>query len=138
MKKIILIIILIILIGGGTFYGGMKYGQSKVSTSVNSTNFQNLSVEQQQLIQKTGENQKLRQGEIGLLDGEIILKDKESITIKMNDDSSKIIFYSEVTKIKNVAEGSINDIKVGESIAINGSQNTDGSYTAKIIQINSK
>jgi len=133
MKKIIPIIIVLVLMVGGAFYGGMKYGQSKSpSSKFSSQNFQNLSQEQrQQLLQgrtggRTGAN---------FLNGEVISKDEKSLTLKMQDGGSKIVFFSDSTKISKTTEGSINDVEVGKTLSVGGKQNSDGSFTAETIQL---
>jgi|SRR3989339_108960 len=68
--------------------------------------------------------------------GEIINQDDKSITVKMMDGSSKIILLSDSTNINKAAAGSREDLKVGEKVAIFGSDNTDGSLTAQNIQLN--
>ncbi len=136
MKKIIPIIIILIIIGAGAFYGGMKYGQSKSPLSKSSPqNFQNLSAEQRQ---------QLSQGRTGggtganFLNGEVIAKDEQSLTLKMQDGGSKIVFFSDSTQISKTTEGSIGDIEIGKQIMVSGEQNSDGSYTAKTIQLSSR
>jgi hypothetical protein len=141
MKKIIPIIIALVIIGGGAFYGGMKYGQGKSPLGQFSRqNFQDMSQEErQQLFQgNIGED---IQGEAGrgigadFLTGEVIDKDEQSLTLKMLGGSSKIVFFSDSTEISKTAEGSMNDIEVGKQIMVSGEQNSDGSYTAKTIQL---
>jgi hypothetical protein len=128
MKKTILIFALILIVlGVGAFYGGMKYGQSKNSFP---KNFQNLSFEQrQQMFQG-----RVRIG-AGFLSGEVISKDEKSLTLKLPDGSTKIIFFSASTQISKATEGTIDDIEIGKQIIVSGSQNSDGSYTAKTIQL---
>jgi len=129
-KKLITLILIshLIAIGVGV-YGGMKYGESK---SPARQNFQNLSPEQRQ---------QLSQGRTGtraganFLSGEVINKDEKSLTLKMTDGGSKIVFFSTSTQISKTAEGSINDIEIGKQIMVSGDQNSDGSYTAKTIQL---
>ena len=130
-KKIILIIIALAVIGGGAFYGGMKYGQSK--------NPRLSSEQRQQFLQGNIEGNLPRGTErgvgAGFLTGEVIAKDEQSLTLKMQDGSSKIVFFSDSTEISKTAEGSIGDVEIGKQIVVNGDQNSDGSYTAKTIQL---
>jgi len=135
MKKILPIILVVIIIAGaGIFYVGMEYGQSKTSSgNPFGQNFQNLTPEQrQQLSQNT-----VGRGGNGanFLSGEVIAKDDQSFTLKMPDGGSKIVFFSDSTEISKMAEGSINDIEAGKQIMVTGEQNSDGSYTAKTIQL---
>jgi len=127
-KQIFSIFILILIVGSAAFYGGMKYQQNKISSQ--RLSFQNLSPEQrQQFAQRTG-----RTGS-NFLSGEVISKDEKSLTIKLLDGSTKIVFFSGATEISKSAEGSIEDIEIGKQIVVNGDQNSDGSYTAKTIQL---
>lgn len=140
MKKTILIfIIVLIVVGAGAFYGGMKYGQSRNSLSnLSRQNFQNLSPEQRQQFVQGNIEGGLQRGigsRAGFLSGEVIAKDEQSLTLKMLDGGSKIVFFSDSTEISKMTEGSINDIEIGKQIMVSGDQNSDGSYTAKTIQI---
>ena len=139
MKKIIpIIIVSIIVIGGGAFYGGMKYQQSKNPLSgFSRQNLQNLSQEQRQQLQANaggafqGGNRAAGQG---FLAGEVISKDAQSLTLKMQDGGSRIVFLSSSTTVSKMIDGSINDVEIGKQIMVTGKQNSDGSYTAQTIQ----
>jgi hypothetical protein len=140
-KKLFIIIIALVVIGGGAFYGGMKYGQSKGSFgNLTRQNFQNLSEEQRQQLSQGNIGGSFQRGIGGgagtnFLSGEVIAKDEQSLTLKMSDGGSKIIFFSDSTSISKMTNGSINDIEIGKQITVNGQQNSDGSYTAQSIQI---
>ena len=129
MKKIIpLFIILLIIAGGGSFFGGMKYQQSKTPSR---QALQNLSPGKgQQFLQESA-------GRVGagFLSGEVIAKDEKSLTLKLPDGSTKIVFLSSSTQISKAAEGTVDDVEIGKQIMVSGEQNSDGSYTAKTIQL---
>lgn len=140
-KKVLPIIIALIAVGGGAFYGGMKYAESKSSAGSHASGFrnlQNLSPEerQKQIDQmgggRTGAN---RQMGGGIANGEIISKDGQSITVKLQDGGSKIVFYSASAEISKFAAGSPSDLEVGKTVMISGKTNDDGSITAQSIQI---
>ncbi len=143
MKKIILILIVLVLVGGGAFYGGMKYGQSKSPFGdFSRQNFQNLSSEEHQQLSQGNVGKTLQRGVgreagAGLLNGEVIDKDEQSLTLKISDGGSKIIFFSDSTQISKMVNGLIDDIEIGKQIMVGGEQNPDGSYTAKTIQLSS-
>jgi len=127
MKKTIPIIIaIVIVVAGGTFYCGMKYQESKLPKGLAGRNFQNIG----------GLNGSTGQRNSNFSNGEIISKDDKSITIKLRDGGSKIIFLSDSTKITKQADGSSDDFEVGKSIMVGGKQNSDGSITADTIQLN--
>jgi len=131
-KVILILIVLIIVVGAGAFYGGMKYQQSKSPFgNFSRQNLQNLSPEQRQQL---SQGRAGRETGANFLSGEVISKDEQSLTLKTLDGSSKIVFFSVSTTVSKMAEGSINDIEIGEQIMVGGSQNSDGSYTAKTIQ----
>lgn len=76
-----------------------------------------------------------RMGGANLANGEIIAKDEKSITIKLRDGGSKIIFLSGTTAINKSATGTIDDLKVGTQVTATGTINTDGSVSAQMVQI---
>ncbi|MDP3726987.1 MAG: hypothetical protein Q8Q96_01570 [bacterium] len=117
---IVIIATLLIVVGGGGFYAGMKYQQSQRGGGNHMGQFQ----------QRAG---------LGVrpVRGEIISKDSKSITVKLQDGSSKIVFVSEKTAINKAAEGSKDDLKTGEQALIFGTENSDGSVTAQSIQLGS-
>ncbi|KPJ55906.1 hypothetical protein AMJ49_06150 [Parcubacteria bacterium DG_74_2] len=147
-KKILPIIIAFIIISGGAFYGGMKYTQSKSLQGFGQSDFQelrNLSPEErQQRLQQMGTaGMDLGVGRIGnrkgsgFVAGEVISKDEESITVKLQDGGSRIIFYSDSTEVSKFIDGNAEDIEIGKSVTISGETNEDGSITAKTIQLSS-
>jgi hypothetical protein len=132
MKKNLLIIIALIVVGAGAFYGGMKYDQSKATANL-SANFQNR--------QMVGLGTASRNGTLGnragggFVTGEIISKDDKSITVKLQDGGSKIIFYSDTTEVDKFTSSTPNDLVVGNTVIVNGKANQDGSITAQSIQL---
>lgn len=144
-KLIAIVIATAVVVGGGAFFGGMKYAESKSQRGQFSrADFQNLSPEQrQQRLQELGANagagggfgggQRGNAG--GFTTGEIISKDDKSVTIKLRDGGSKIVFLSDSTEISKFAEGDLNDLAVGKNISVNSIANSDGSITAQSIQL---
>lgn len=128
MKKTIFLIILIILVATGAFYAGMKYNQSKsLSRRSGPLNFQNLPFQERQRIRSQTDSNFVR--------GEIISKDDQSLTIKIPNGGSRIIFYSDQTEINKFIKGSLNDLEIGKTVIINGKANEDGSITARFIEL---
>ena len=131
-KTIIGFIIALLVVGAGAFYGGLQYGKS-----------QNGGSRQPRFVLGNGQpglaGQFNRQGAAGragggFVNGDIIAKDDKSITVKMVDGGSKIIFLSGSTQITKSASGSAVDLLVGKNVIIYGSANADGSITAQSIQ----
>jgi hypothetical protein len=133
-KLFIIFLILVIVIGGGAFYGGMIYGKNKTT--------QGISQERQQRFQQMGASaagamggRSGNQAGNNFATGQIISKDDKSITVKLQDGGSKIIFFSDTTKIDKFTTGSSIDLEVGKTVMITGKTNQDGSIIAQSIQL---
>ena len=142
MKKILPIVIIVIVVAAGAFFAGMKYGQSKNSGNLSRGGFQNFAnmtpEERQQRMQEMGANVGgMRAGNRGeaFNGGEIISKDDKSITVKLLDGGSKIVFYSETTQVGKFVDGTASDLEVGKTVMVTGTTNSDGSITATSIQL---
>ena len=145
MNKLILVVIMVAaMVGSAAFYGGMKYADSR-SWTEGRGNFANLSPEErQQRLQQFGANAGAgfrggagggQRGGDGFTAGEIIAKDDKSVTVKLQDGGSKIVFLSDSTEITKSAAGTLSDLEIGKNISVNGAANLDGSVTAQTIQL---
>ena len=126
-KKISLVVIGVIVLVG-VFYAGVSYGKNQTPKRGPSN------------MQAFGQNgvggaRDMKAGFGGFTAGEIISKDDKSITIKLQNGGSKIIFLSTDTSISKNATGTINDLNVGTTVSITGTANTDGSVSAQSVQI---
>ncbi|MBI2635179.1 MAG: hypothetical protein HYW79_01390 [Parcubacteria group bacterium] len=139
-KQIIAIIAVAAIALGGSFYGGMKYVQSKgLSSGRGAAAFANLSPEERQArMQQFGVGAGgVRSGTQGggFVSGEIIASDSKSVTVKLRDGGSKIIFFSDSAEIGKFVTGAVSDLAVGKTVNVMGKTNSDGSITAQSIQI---
>lgn len=134
MKKTLpIFIIIVVLIGVICFFGGMQLSKGK-----SNNNFANLSPqERQQRIQQMGFGTQggNRANGANMTTGEIISQDAQSITIKMPDGGSKIVFYSATTEVGKFVDGTSSDLEIGKTVVVSGTSNSDGSITAKSVQI---
>ncbi len=73
----------------------------------------------------------------GMISGEVTAKDATSITVKIPSGGSKIVFFSASTTITKSTEGLSDDIVIGAPVTIAGTQNSDGSVSAQLIQLRS-
>lgn len=115
-------VLLVIVVGAGAFWGGMTY-QKTLQRGAFSRQFGGRN--------GAGPN---RAG--SRIMGEILKADETSITVKLPDGSSKIVFFSDKTMLNKAAPAAKDDLKVGERVVTFGSDNPDGSVTATNIQLN--
>ena len=127
MKKnsIVITVVVALIVAVAAFYGGMQYQQKQRSNFATFRGGQNG-----QQFQGRGNFQGVRP-----INGEIISQDDKSITVKMQDGSSKIVILLDQTIINKASEGSKSDLKTGEKVAAFGTENSDGSITAQNISI---
>ncbi len=123
---IITAIIVAAVAGSAGFFGGTKYQQKKASATLG----RNAGVQGQRTF--AGGN---RNG-FRPVAGEIMSVDGGSITVKLQDGSSKIVVLSDKTQINKAESATRDDLKTGETVAVFGQENSDGSVTAQNIQLN--
>jgi hypothetical protein len=125
-KSTIIISLILIAI---VFYGGYKYGQSNSSGA-------GLSQASGTTRQFAGRGSRNNAGG-DLIRGGIIKKDAESLSIALPTGGSQIIWYSTSTEIQKTVPGRVDDLVIGGVVSISGQANSDGSLTAKTIQMRS-
>lgn len=125
-KNIFLVLGLLILVGAGAFYGGMKYQEGQPSTFSRQGGVGGAGARQGQ-GNRTG---------FRPVNGEIISADEKTITVKLQDGSSKIVLFSDKTTINKADVATKTDLKAGAKVAVFGTTNSDGSVTAQNIQLN--
>ncbi len=98
-----------IIIMVGSFYGGLQYGkQIRASGFIAQGNLRAMG---------TGGGRRGGMGTGGdAISGEILSKDDKSITIKIRDGGSKILFLSESTQVVKPVPGVVSDLFVGSQI----------------------
>ena len=128
-NKIISLVLAGIVIVGISFYLGMQYGQNSKSQMGPGGNFS----------QRNGQmgSSTLRGNRSlgGMVSGQILSIDTNSLTIKSQDGGSRIVFLSASTTVNKMTEGAVKDLVVGSNVSVNGGANADNSINAQIIQI---
>ena len=124
-QNLFFFLFVLLIVAGGAFYGGMKYQESRLPA------FRGQFGGMMGQLNSRGNRTGFRP-----VAGEIINIDDKSITVKLQDGSSKIILISDKTSINKADQGSKTDLKNGEQVAVFGSENSDGSITAQNIQLN--
>ncbi|NTU98831.1 hypothetical protein HGA64_02390 [Candidatus Falkowbacteria bacterium] len=132
-KKISLVtaIILIVVISGASFYGGTKFAASKQASplGVRGANFQGMR------NGFTGANGQGRGANGGIVNGEVIKQDSNSITVKLRDGGSKTVYLSDTTTVSKSVDGSKKDVQTGSNVMVIGKASSDGSVIADSVQI---
>ena len=145
-NHIISMVAVIIVVAGAAFYGGMLYGASK-STQASLQGAKGMAggfgggqrsggAAGQGQGGPGGQRGGANGGAVGdFASGQITAKDDTSVTVKMRDGSSKIIFFSGSTGIDKSVSGTGSDLSVGQQVTVTGKSSPDGSLTAQTIQI---
>ncbi len=128
-QNLFISILVLLTVAAGSFFAGMKYQENRRSAL------------RGQFGEMAGRFGGQLQGGVNRtgfrpVAGEIISVDDKSITVKLQDGSSKIILLSDKTEINKAEKAIKADLKAGVQVAIFGSENSDGSVTAQNIQLN--
>jgi hypothetical protein len=127
----------LVIVGGGAFYGGSAYGTTH-AVSARGAQFRagvggGMGGNGQGGFARTGGPGGA--GNASFVNGEIIAKDDKSITLKLRDGGSRIVFLSDSTEIAKSAAGTRDDLVSGQTVTVTGKPNDDGSLTAQGVQL---
>jgi len=138
-KEILYPVITAVVVGALAFYGGMQYQKSQRVNFRGADGPGNFMMGGGQRGGNGGFGGQSGQRMMGQgfrpVIGEIISADDKSITVKMDDGSSKIVLISDTTSINKTDPGSKTDLTVGTKVGVFGADN-NGTVTAQNIQIN--
>ncbi|MCL4364453.1 DUF5666 domain-containing protein [Patescibacteria group bacterium] len=127
-NNVVSLVLVAVVFGAIGFYGGTLYQKNQQPSLL--TQFGNRTGQF-----AAGQNARFRNGG-GRVVGQIVSVDSSSMTVKMQDGSSKIVLFSDKTAIDKAASASASDLKNGEAVSVFGTTNSDGSVTAQNIQLN--
>jgi hypothetical protein len=131
-KNLIVTIVVILVVAAGSFFGGMKYGTIKKMPNGAGQRFNQMFGTEQRGAGGAGT---FRANGANLVNGQILSKDDKSMTVKLNDGGSKIVFFTGATQFMRTATDTIDNLKVGDNVMANGTANADGSLNAESIQL---
>ncbi|MFZ3074157.1 MAG: hypothetical protein WA093_03455 [Minisyncoccales bacterium] len=131
-KSIAIAVVAAAVLTGAGFFGGALYQKSQ--TVKPGRNFGGPGAAG---IESSSSNITRRSGGLqgGFTSGDIVSKDSDSITLKLRDGGTRIIFYSNSTQISKQTGGTVDDLAVGLSIMVTGTANSDGSISAQSISL---
>lgn len=125
--------VLIIVAAAGGFFAGMQYQKSQSRNTFG------------QFAQNSGfgggtGNFVRRNGGTGQgyapVRGQVISLGSGTLTVKMQDGSSKIVVLGSSTVFVKSQTGTLSDLKQGDNVLVIGTSNSDGSVTASDVSIN--
>ena len=122
-------VVAIVLVGAG-FGGGFAFAKSQ--TPAGPYFAMGANMPDGQLTRTMGMGNRMMGG---FISGEIISRDANTITVKTQDGSTKIVLVGGSAQIFKSETTTTDDLVVGENVTITGSTNSDGSVTAQSVQL---
>jgi len=114
-------LLIVIVVAATAFFGGMKYQESKATTAAG----------------QFGQGRRTAGGGgFRPTVGTVLTAGANSITVKLQDGSSKIVLLTDKTQINKAEKASTSDLTAGAEVSVFGTTNTDGSVTAQNISLN--
>lgn len=125
-------VILVVVFAAAGFYGGTIYQRNQASVNIGANGFGGGVGGR--FSGGTGGAGRRAGG--GQTVGIVLTQDASSMTVKLADDSSKIVLFTSSTIFDKSAPATVADLKVGDRVAVFGATNSDGSVSAVNVQLN--
>jgi hypothetical protein len=141
--KIVLGVVAVLVIAGGSFYGGTVYGQNQSKSDSTATGgWQGTPAGTRQSGslpngQAGSDRSQFVGAQGGSLFGEIQSIGNGQMTVVDQSGKSVQINVTDTTLIQKQAEVTMTDLQQGETVAVSGRQEDDGSITARMVQVTS-
>ena len=127
-QQIIIPIVVAIVVGAAAFFGGMQYAKSQATQA-------RASFAGRGGFPRGSGNPTAR-GNGGAVVGQVLSFSNGTLTVKLQDGSSKIVILSSNVSVSKMAPATQTDLTTGSNVAIFGTPNSDGSITAQNVQLN--
>jgi hypothetical protein len=132
--KVVLGVLLVAAVAAGSFYGGTVYGKGQAQTASPGT----AGGPGQAGVPPAGANSGQTGGnQGGMLFGQIKAIGEGTLTMTDSSGKSVVVNITDTTLIQKQASVTLADLQPGETVVISGSQGSDGSVTARMVQISS-
>ncbi len=121
-----------------SFYSGMKYGVSTVSNGGKAGGTAYNGRQGGSGFGTGAQGTNTRRGGAsggGFVSGDVLSNDGTILSVKLATGGSKLVLFASSTMITRNTVGSREDLKIGETIMVTGTANTDGSVTAQSIRV---
>jgi hypothetical protein len=139
----ILVVVAVLVLLAGSFYGGMLYGKQQAQASFPQAlgerfaqfgqGGEELGDPQQMQFMQGGAGQLGMQG--GGLFGQIEEIDGDTLVVASFDGQQTRVQVTETTLVEKYASVTVENLEPGEQVVVSGSENEDGSITARSIQV---
>ena len=133
-KSFVTLLAVAVILGsiiGGALSGGIAIGKSQGSQTV-----QDSSTTGQGNVQLPGNYTGIPSG-IGATVGTVEKVEGNVVTLSTREGTTVLVNIGSSTSIQKTVEGSLEDISLGDNIAVSGDKNEDGSIEARNITITS-
>lgn len=127
--KIILGVLLVAAVGAGCFYSGAAYGKGQAQAA--------LPGGPGQAGTPPGGSGQAGEAQSGMLVGQIETIGDGSLTMTDQNGTKTVVTVTDTTLIQKQASVTLGDLQVGETVIVSGSTTSDGSITARSVQVSS-
>ncbi|MFN2167600.1 MAG: DUF5666 domain-containing protein [Anaerolineae bacterium] len=140
--QIIIAVVVIVVIAGASFYGGMVYGQNRASTASAAgfadRQFTSPDGQDGNFPGFRGQNGDGTGGftaQPGTAFGQIESIEGNTLTVTDRSGNQVQVQVADTTLIEKNASVSVTDLVAGDTVMVSGSENDDGTITARSVQV---
>ncbi len=131
--QIVLGVVILVVVAGGSFYGGMLYGQGEARSNRSTTG---------RFVGGPGGGYNNGQGGgfgngqgRGGVFGQITEVGTNYLVVTDNNGGQTKVMVTDTTLMEKNASVKLTDLTSGDTVIVSGSQGSDGTYTARSVQV---